>query len=190
MLGCVEQARFTAVRQLAKHVAQPAVPANINQKWQDLIFCILPPKVRPALQSYYELSSPLPLDSSFDPSVSTRLSSGHEIDYSQFRIGFGKTFGVRSQDVQINALREVDQCTINGLLRLDPRFLGLDSSRQETLLKSATWTSWSAAEKDLSTQVGEQEAEEMRLGLNQPVKPNRPFVKKPPGKKDKDGEKQ
>ncbi|HEY6852301.1 MAG TPA: DUF2235 domain-containing protein [Terracidiphilus sp.] len=190
MLGCAEQAGFTAVRQLAKNIAQPAVPSNINQRWQDLIFCVLPPKVRPALQSYDELSNPLPLDSSFDPSVSTRLSSGHEIDYSQFRIGFGKTFGVRSHDVQISALRQVDQFTIKGLLRLDPRFLELNISRQVTLLNSATMASWSAADKDLSFQAGEQAAENMRLGAPLPVKVNRPFGESPPWKKSKDGEKQ
>lgn len=189
MLECVENAGFAAVHDLLKSIAQPVPPLVINQKWQDITFCLLPPMVRPVLKTYDKLSSTLPLDSKFDPSVTARLSLPQEIDYSKFRIGFGKMFGVRSPDIQINALRKVDQSTIHGLLRLDPRFLGLNATRQETLLNSSPWETWPAAEKDLIKQVGEQEGEVPHQGTAGPVKLNKAFSMKSPSKKGNDGDK-
>jgi uncharacterized protein (DUF2235 family) len=171
MLRCVEQAGLTSVHPLAQYAAQKAALADIQQMWQDVIYCVLPPKVRQILQNYdRDLNVELLLGGSFDPTVTDRLSSEHEIDYARFRIGFGKTFGVRSHDLQIDTLRQVDQCTIRGLLRMDPRFQGLTVARQQTLFHAETFASWSDAEKQLSEQAGEQAADAMRQGTLRPIR--------------------
>ena len=66
-----------------------------------------------------------------------RLSLGSDIDYSGFRIGFGKTFRLRSNQIQIEALKGVDQHTVRGLLRTSDRFKGLSAEMQSSLLASA-----------------------------------------------------
>ncbi|NUQ27779.1 MAG: DUF2235 domain-containing protein, partial [Acidobacteriaceae bacterium] len=166
MLRCVEQAGFPGVHPLMQYAAQKAALAGIQQKWQDDIYCVLPPKVRQILHNYNsDLNVEPLLGGSFDPTVTNRLCSGEEIDYSRFFIGFGKTFGVRSHDIQISALREVDQYTIRGLLRQDPRFQRLTAARREKLFHAETFVGWADAVKQLLAQSGEQAADEMRQGL-------------------------
>ncbi|MGO4212510.1 DUF2235 domain-containing protein [Terriglobus sp. 2YAB30_2] len=170
MLRCVEQAGFASVHPLAQYAAQKAALADIQQRWQDIIYCVLPPKARQILQNYdRDLNIEPLLGGSFDPTVTNRLSSGQEIDYSRFRIGFGKTFGVRSHDLQIGALRQVDQCTIRGLLRKDPRFQSLTAARQEKLLHAETFVDWADAVKQLLAQSGEQAADQMHQGLSKGI---------------------
>jgi uncharacterized protein (DUF2235 family) len=189
MLGRVESAGLTAVRQLAQHISKPAPPSpGIHQKWQDIVYCVLPPTVRQVLRNYDDLTLPPLLHSSFDPSLKDRLWSAQPIDYSQFRIGFGKTFGVRSRDIQIDALRQADRSTLYGLLRMDPRFSALPASQQQSLLSSGPWVSWSDVETQLATQGGQQAAQDMHQGLTRPIKISRPLTKKPPGKKGNDSE--
>lgn len=177
MLHCVEQAGFPSVHPLAQYAAQKAALGGIQQMWQDVIYCVLPPKVRKILQNYTGDLNAVPLlGGSFDPTVTNRLSSGDEVDYSRFRIGFGKTFGVRSHDIQISALRQVDECTIRGLLRMDQGFQNLAAERQQALFQAAAFTNWPDAARQLSIELGEQLADEMRRGISKDIKVGKSFA--------------
>lgn len=169
MLGRIDGAGLTVVSPLAQNITKQAVGPTIHQKWQDHPYCLFNPKVRAILTSYSEPNAVTVLGSSFDATVVQRLSSVSDIDYSAFRIGFGKTFGIRSNQIQIDALNEVDQHTVRGLLRTSDRFKGLNAERQSSLLASTATTNWPEADSLLKAQVGQQAADEMRQGSSKAI---------------------
>ena len=169
MLKRVEGAALTAVRPLAQSIALRPVGSTIHQIWQDRPYCLLQPKVRETLRRFSELSAATVLGSSFDATVVERLSLGSDIDYSGFRIGFGKTFRLRSNQIQIEALKGVDQHTVRGLLRTSDRFKGLSAEMQSSLLASTATTDWPEADSLLKAQVGQQAADEMRRGSSKAI---------------------
>jgi hypothetical protein len=108
------------------------------------------------------------LGSSFDATVIQRLSLGGDIDYSSYRIGFGKTFGLRSDQIQVDALKEVDRYTVRGLLRTSDLFKGLNNEIQTSLLASTAAANWPEADSVLRKQIGQRASDEMRRGMLEP----------------------
>lgn len=170
MLEKAASAGFTALSALGKSIKLDRVNSTIRQVWQDRPFCIQNPQVRELLKRYGDLKAATVLCSSFDPTVEERLASANDPDYSGFRIGFGKTFGgIRSDRIQIDALKEVDQCSVRGLLRTSDQFKWLSAARQESVLGSTKSGNCQAAKSLLSKEAGEQAAEEVRAGTSRPV---------------------
>ncbi len=177
MLEKARSAGFTAPSALCESIRLDPVNSTIRQVWQDRPFCIQSPAVRESLKSYGDLKANTVLCGRFDPTVAERLASASDPDYSGFRIGFGKTFGgIRSDQIQVDALKEVDQCTVRGLLRTSDGFKGLSPASQESLMVSTNTGSWLAAKSLLSKEIGQQLAEQMLAGAAKPVEKMRTVV--------------
>lgn len=177
MLDRVEGAGLAAVRPLARNtVSRPIVP-TVHQKWQDRPYCLLRPVVRELLKAYDDLTKVTVLGGCFDDTVVGRLSLDSDIDYSEFRIGFGKTFGVRNDQLQVDTLKEVDLHTVRGLLRASDRFKELTGERQKRLLDLTT-AKWPEADSLLNTECGEQSSDEMLRGLSRRLNVLRPVLKR------------
>jgi hypothetical protein len=159
---------MNAVNPLAHSIASGPIDSTIRQKWQDHPYCLIRPAVREILKSHSGLSEVTVLGGCFDATVLQRLSLGSDIDYSRFRIGFGKTFGLRSDQIQIDSLKEVDQHTVRGLLRVSARFNGLDGERQRSLLAEIATANWLEADSILATEVGQQASDEVHRGVPEP----------------------
>jgi hypothetical protein len=174
MLGKVESAGLTAVKLLASNIALRSIGSTVHQKWQDHPYCLLRPAVRGILTSYSDPTKVTVLGGCFDDTVRQRLSSGSDIDYAEFRIGFGKTFGLRSDQIQVDALNEVDQHTVRGLLPSLPGFNGLKPEKQRSLLASTT-ANWVDAISLLGRGLGDQLAGECRDGTSNPTTVSKPL---------------
>jgi hypothetical protein len=174
MLGKVESAGLTAVKPLALNIASRSIGSTVHQKWQDHPYCLLRPAVREILKSYDDLSKITVLGGCFDDTVGKRLSSGSDIDYSEFRIGFGRTFGLRSDQIHVDALKEVDQYTVRGLLPTLAGFTGLNPERRASLLASTTTANWLEGSSLLSRELGDQLADECRDGISKPMTVGKP----------------
>ena len=164
MLRKAESVGLDAIIPLRKAITREPIGPHVNQIWQDRPFYLLSPAVREILKTYSEPNGPAVLGSSFDDSVLDRLAGG-DIDYSRYRIGFGKTFLVRSPQIQADALREVDRHTIRGLLRESGDFKKLTEGRQKELLASITAANWREAQAVLAKQQGQQISDEAHHGI-------------------------
>lgn len=159
MLKKAEGTGLTAVIPLTQSIVVGPVSSTIHQSWQDHPYCLLQPRIRKILRSYSEPNDETLLGSCFDATVAQRLSSSGNIDYSSFRIGFGKTFGLRSDQIQIDVLNEVDKDTVRGLLRTSNRFKRLSDERQRAMLASTTTANWPIAESALTAQLVDESSE-------------------------------
>lgn len=153
------------VSPLAQSIGSQPIGPIINQSWQDHPYCLLCPTVRGILKGDGEPSAVTVLGLSFDATVIQRLSLGRDIDYSSYRIGFGKTFGIRSDQIQIDALREVDRYTVRALLRASDMFNGLNNEIQASLLALTETANWPEADSVLRKQIGQQASDEILRGM-------------------------
>jgi type VI secretion system (T6SS) phospholipase Tle1-like effector len=168
MLRKAESVGLAAVNPLSKEILSPPVGPVVHQIWQQRPYCLLNPAIRDILKTYGDPAGPALLGSSFDDTVLDRLAFG-DVDYSAWRIGWGRWFG-RSEHIQAHALQDVDRQTIRGLLRNSPEFTRLDEQRQKSLLASMNAANWRDAQAALSKEHGEQLSAVALHGIPHPTR--------------------